>query len=149
MHLSALLSAGQACFSALPPHATMGQAVTAMVRQQKTAVAVIDDGCLKGIVTRTDVLRSWESEVGQRPEQMQLSRIMTRELVVAGPDKSFQQALECMAGSDIEHLPVIQDGRLLTVVHESELLERHIGAMHEDIRQLQEYIEGLHNAEKD
>lgn len=149
LHLSALLSNGQACFSDLPPHATMGQAVTAMVRQRITAVAVMDGGCLQGIVTRTDVLRSMAAEYGRQPEQIQLSRIMTRELVVAGPEKSFQQALECMAASDIEHLPVVQDGRLLTVVHESDLLERHIGALQEDIHQLQDYIEGLHNAEKD
>jgi predicted transcriptional regulator len=80
---------------------------------------------------------------------MPLSRIMTRELVVVGPDASFQQALESMAASDVEHLPVVQDGRLLTVVHESDLLERHIDVLHEEIRHLQEYIEGLHNAEKD
>lgn len=149
MHLSALLAAGQVCFSALAPHATMGQAAAAMVGQKKTAVAVMDGGCLQGIVTRTDVLRSWQFQAEQEPEQMLLSRIMTRELVVVGPDASFQQALDSMAASDIEHLPVVQDGRLLTVVHESDLMECHIDVLHEEIRHLQEYIEGLHNAEKD
>jgi signal-transduction protein with cAMP-binding, CBS, and nucleotidyltransferase domain len=147
MQLSVLITAGRACFSALPPTASMGQAVADMVRQKKTAVAVLDGGRLKGIVTRTDVLRSWGG--GQAPEQEPLSRFMTRDLVVAGPDASFQHALESMAASDIEHLPVVQDGRLLTVVHQSDLLERHIGDLHEEIRHLQEYIEGLHNAEKD
>jgi signal-transduction protein with cAMP-binding, CBS, and nucleotidyltransferase domain len=68
---------------------------------------------------------------------------------VAGPRQTFQQALERMSRSDIEHLPVLHEDRLLTVLHESEILRHGIDLLNADIIHLEEYIEGLHNAEQD
>jgi CBS domain-containing protein len=125
----------------------MAEAVSAMVEKDNSAVAVIQAGQLKGIVTRTDVLKALHPT--RLPEHQPLSGIMTKRLVVAGPEQSFRQALERMAHSNVEHLPVVHEQRLLTVVHQRDLLKHQIDAMDADIAYLQEYIEGLHNAEQD
>lgn len=135
------------CYTSMPPHATMAEAVSAMVRKNNSAVAVIQSGRLKGIVTRTDVLKALHPT--RLPDHQPLSGIMTKSLVVAGPEQSFRQALERMTRSNVEHLPVVHDQRLLTVVHQSDLLNHQINAMDADITYLQEYIEGLHDAEQD
>lgn len=118
-----------------------------MVQKNNSAVAVMQGGQLKGIVTRTDVLKALHAT--RLPDHQPLSGIMTKTLVVAGPDQSFRQALDRMTRSNVEHLPVVHDQALLTVLHHSDLLIHQINAMDADITHLQEYIEGLHNAEQD
>lgn len=147
-HLSAMMaSETDACYSSMPPHATMAQAVSAMVEKNNSAVTVMQGGQLKGIVTRTDVLKALHPT--RLPDHQPLSGIMTKRLVVAGPEQSFRQALERMAHRNVEHLPVVHEQRLLTVLHHRDLLNHQLHAMDADITYLQEYIEGLHNAEQD
>ena len=150
MSLPAIMLSGRSpCFSAMPPHATMGQAITAMHQTQRSAVTVMDGGRLQGIVTRTDMLKSLDLAGNKDQYQRPLSSIMTSKLVVTGPQKTMQHALERMARSNIEHLPVMEDGRLLTVVHESDLLRQQLTALNDDINYLPEYIDGLHHAGQD
>ncbi|MGD9367042.1 MAG: CBS domain-containing protein [Desulfobacteraceae bacterium] len=150
MQLSAMMQTLEApCFSAMPPDATMAEAVAILVRKNQSAVAVMDKGQLKGLVTRTDVLKALVPTPGSKRNQQPLSGIMTKTLVVAGPQQSFQQALERMSRSKIEHLPVLHEDRLLTVLHESDILRHRIKLLKADVIHLHEYIEGLHNAEHD
>lgn len=137
------------CYSALPPHATTAEAVSAMLRMNQSAVAVMDGGELIGIVTRTDLLRALDPARKRVSGHLPLSGLMTKTLVVADPQHSFQQALERMTRSNIEHLPVVDERGLVTVVHARELLQHQIDALNTDITYLQEYIEGLHHAEQD
>jgi predicted transcriptional regulator len=149
-HLAAMMQTlADPCFSAMSPDTTMDRAVSAMVRKKLTAVAVMDAGRLKGLVTRTDVMKALGTTTYSERQHLPLSGIMTTSLVVAGPRQTFQQALERMSRSDIEHLPVLHEDRLLTVLHESEILRHGIDLLNADIIHLEEYIEGLHNAEQD
>lgn len=137
------------CFSAMPPDATMAQAVSIMVRKNQSAIAVMEKGQLKGLVTRTDVLKTLDPAPPRAPDHLTLSGIMTQTLVVAAPQQTFQQALERMSRSKIEHLPVLHEERLLTVLHEREILCHQIKMLNADVLNLQEYIEGLHSAQQD
>lgn len=137
------------CFTAMPPDATMAEAVSAMIRKNQSAVAVMEEGQLKGLVTRTDVLKALDPAPHSQSEHLPLSGIMTKTLVVAGPQQTFRQALERMSRSKIEHLPVLHEDRLLTVLHESDILRHRIKLLKADVIHLHEYIEGLHNAEHD
>jgi signal-transduction protein with cAMP-binding, CBS, and nucleotidyltransferase domain len=148
---SATLSAMMAsqkdpCFTSMPAYATVAQAVSNMVRKRRSAIVVVTRGGQpKGIVTRTDVLKALDDASDHLP----LSGIMTQTLVVAGPEQSSIKALARMARSKVEHLPVVDDQRLLTVLHQSDLLRHQIEMMDADITYLKEYIDGLHNAEQD
>ena len=137
------------CFSVMPPDAPMAEAVSNMVRKNQSAVAVMEKGILKGLVTRTDVLKALDPVHRCEPDHLPLSGIMTKKLVVGGLQQTFQKALERMSRSKIEHLPVLHEDRLLTVVHESDILRHSIKLLNMDLIHLQEYIEGLHNAEQD
>jgi len=56
MQLHRLLNAHDTCFTTLPVDAPLGEAVIAMTRYGKTAVAVMEGDRLSGIVTRGDLL---------------------------------------------------------------------------------------------
>lgn len=150
MRLSAMMLTGEApCFSILQPHAALKEALAVMVKENKSAVVVMRGVRPSGIVTRTDVLRALDRPAGKAGEALTLEQIMTRELVVGGPDNTCEEVLGRMTRFRIQHLPVIEEGRFLTVVHERNLLRSRLKMLHEDINHLREYIEGLHNAEQD
>ena len=149
MQLDRLLNQPNPCFTALPPEAPLAEAVTAMARYGKTAVAVVEGDRLKGLLTRSDLIGRLNSGPGQPAEKKAISQLMTRELALSDPETTLEHALECMAQLNIEHLPVIADGRLLTVLHEKQLLRRRIAVLQAAIDHLQEYIDNLHNAAQD
>jgi signal-transduction protein with cAMP-binding, CBS, and nucleotidyltransferase domain len=144
--LSALMALStEPCYSIFSPHTTVAQAMSDMVQHKRTAVAVLEKGKLKGLVTRTDVLAAVHAASSHQP----LSGIMSRTLLVAGPGQSFRKALARMTRADIEHLPVVDDQKLITVLHQNDLLRHQIDTLNDDIVFLQEYIDGMHNARQD
>jgi CBS domain-containing protein len=149
MQLHRLLNQHHPCFTTLPVDAALAEAVTAMVRYGKTAVAVVEGECLQGLLTRSDLIGCLDPSPGQPTEKKAIVQVMTRNLVLSDPDTSLEHALERLAQLNIEHLPVIADGRFLTVLHEKQLLRSRIGMLQAAIDDLQEYIDNLHNAAQD
>jgi len=76
---------------------------------------------------------------------MQISELMTEELVTVAPDTTIDDALEQMDRNEVRHLPVLDGGGLIGIVSERDLLgetERDGAAfvrdvMHADVRTLE------------
>lgn len=149
MQLRRMLHQQSPCFTTLPADADLVEAVTAMVQYGKTAVAVVEGGHLKGLLTRSDLIGWLGAAPGPAEEKKAVGQVMTRDLVLIEPETSLELALERMAQSNIEHLPVVAQGRFLTVVHEKQLLYSRIGMLQAAVDHLQEYIDNLHNAAQD
>jgi CBS domain-containing protein len=149
MQLLRLLHPHDTCFTTLPADAALGEAVIAMTRYGKTAVAVMEGDHLSGILTRSDLL----AYLGSGPEQplgkKHLSQVLTGKLVCGNPWQSLEQALDRMAQCHIEHLPVVDAGKLVTVLHHRQLLQARIELLQETVNHLQEYVERLHDAAQD
>lgn len=149
MELRRMLNQQSPCFTTLPADADLVEAVTAMVQYGKTAVAVVEGGQLKGLLTRSDLIGCLGSGPGPAEEKKAVGQVMTRDLVLSEPETSLELALERMAQSNIEHLPVITQGRFLSVVNEKQVLHSRIGMLQAVVDHLQEYIDNLHNAAQD
>ena len=149
LQLQKIVDQPNPCFTSLSADTGLDQVLTALVRYGKTAVVILDNGKPKGILTRTDMMRLLQQSGRASAQGKTVSQLMTRELVLSDPQTSFDLALQRMAKFNIEHLPVIQDGRLLTVIHEKELLRFRLKTLQADVDQLQEYIDNLHNATQD
>ncbi len=149
MQLHRLLNQPNPCFTSLPAEAPLAEAVTAMARYGKTVVVVMEGERLKGLLTRSDLIGRLYPGPGQPAEKKAISQVMTRDLALSDPETTLEHALERMAQLNIEHLPVIQNGRLLTVLSEKQLLHSRIAALQAAIDHLQEYIDRLHNAAQD
>ena len=137
------------CYTCLPADATLQRAAIALTQEKKTAVVVLENGKIEGILTRSDVLGALERDSQALVGQNTIAQLMTRDLVLCGPRISVAQAMDCMAESKIEHLPVVENGRLLSVIHERNLAASRITSLQAEIAQLREYIERLHNAVED
>jgi signal-transduction protein with cAMP-binding, CBS, and nucleotidyltransferase domain len=54
-----------------------------------------------------------------------------------------------MIKSDIKHLPVIEEKKILGMLTLNDLIEQQIGSLTDEIRHLKNYIDDLHDAGRD
>ena len=119
--------------------ATVNDAVRTMSDRNVGIVAVLDGDHLVGLVSERDVVRRMVA-VGKDPSTTTVDEIMTTKIVFAGPDEAFQDAVQLMDTANIRHLPVVENGALLSMISVRDLLRVELHARREEIRYLKEYM---------
>ena len=91
---------------------------------------VVHGGKLVGVVSERDLLRASLSHLsgidpGQRRaflQEVEIARVMSAPPVVIPPDASVREAARVMAERKIGCLPVVEEGRLLGLITETDVL---------------------------
>ncbi len=95
------------------PSATVRDAAVTMREFHSSAVLVVEDGIVAGIVTERDLVFGILA-AERDPLQTQVGAIMTRTVQTIGPDKPFGHALHLMYEGGFRHVPVVdREGRPL------------------------------------
>ena len=76
---------------------------------------VVEKGQAIGIITERDVLKRIVVE-SRNPEETLVRDIMSKPLIVVGPETSLEEAIEVMFKHKIKKLPVIDGGKLVGLV---------------------------------
>lgn len=98
----------------ISPETTMGEAASALDRQQSSSLLVTQDGGIVGILTMRDMTRAFCS--GHGPGEP-VSLFMSRHVITVEGSTSLGRAAELMAERSIRHLPVVDArGKLVGVV---------------------------------
>jgi CBS-domain-containing membrane protein len=101
----------------LPANASVAEARRRFWRAAHGAYPLVDgEGKLAGIVTRGDLLRFTDAD--GRP----VRDVASRDVVTVDPSDPLIVALQRMLDEDIEHLPVVQDGRLVGMCTRTDIL---------------------------
>lgn len=102
------------------PSDSLRSAAEKMWRQQTGSLLVMDGADLVGIITERDVMKAvaQDRDVTTTP----VSEVMTRDVLTIGPDTSAHEAARHMAARWIRHLPVIEDGKVVGVVSQRDLV---------------------------
>lgn len=111
---------------------TVAQAAGLMAEANKGAILVVEDGTLQGIFTERDLLCRVVAK-GLDANETPVDAVMTRGLAVGGPDDGHLEAIRRMVTVGCRHLPVVENGRVISVVSRRELMAL-------DIRQLEEEV---------
>ena len=119
--------------------ATVADAVRMMTDRNVGMVAVLDGDHLVGLVSERDVVRRVIAAGGD-PATTPVDEIMTSKIVFASPDEQFQDAVQLMDAANIRHLPVVENGALLSMISVRDLLRVELHARREEIRYLKEYM---------
>jgi acetoin utilization protein AcuB len=98
---------------------------------------VMDDGDLVGIVSDRDLKRAMASpatslerhELNYLLEKVTMEEIMTRAVITVGPMLPVEEAARLMIKERISALPVTEQGRVVGIVTETDVLELFLRAM--------------------
>ena len=111
--------------ASLAPGATLDEAARAMLDGDLSALLVVEDGRLLGIVTERDLVHALRTRGG--PAQP-LGALMSSPVHVAPPDQDWRDAYRDSVRHGCRHIVVAgDDGKPLGVVSESEVI-RHLGS---------------------
>ena len=116
------------------PSTTVPEAVEMMQTHNVRKLPVVSEGRLVGIISQSDIDRASPSmatsfsagELVYLFSKLKVSKVMTRDPITIGPDALLEQAAIVMRDRKIEILPVLEDGELVGVITESDLLDAFI-----------------------
>jgi signal-transduction protein with cAMP-binding, CBS, and nucleotidyltransferase domain len=111
----------------------------AMTEGQVGALSIIDDEKLVGIFSERDLMTR-VVVAGRDPRTTKVSEVMTRDVLTAEFDDTVGACLDKMRKAGCRHLPVKQDGRVITMLSMRDLLHDEVAEQTEEIRNLRAYI---------
>ena len=92
-------------------------------KQLRRLPVVDDDGQLVGIVVERDLLVAAMRYLQSRVE---IGDVMTRNVVTVGPDTDLNEVARTMLERKIGGLPVVEHGRLVGIITESDIFKRFV-----------------------
>lgn len=123
------------------PDATVFDAIRWMAAKNVGALLVMEGGDVLGLISERDYTRNVILK-DRSSKATTVREIMTKDLVVVGPDTTVEEAMRIMTHSRVRHLPVIDRGLLVGLVSMGDLVERTIATQRLVMEQLEGYIVG-------
>jgi len=121
-------------------NATVIEAINAMVKNRVGAVAIVEQGLLKGIFTERDVMIR-VVQARRQPETTRMSEVMTTPVQTIPANTSINEALANMLEQHIRHLPITDaNGRILGMLSIRNLLQRRVEDLSHELEAVDAYL---------
>lgn len=117
--LARVFAAGRTIHSA-GPDTTVAECARKMAAAKIGALVVMDNERLVGIFTERDALNRVLA-AGRDPGSTKVSEVMTEDPICIGPTTTIGEAMELVTQQRFRHLPVVEDGKVLSVVSSGDL----------------------------
>ena len=127
--------------AALPPTATVRDALQLMAERQIGSVLVVQGDALLGIFTERDYARKLALQ-GLSSAETMLVNVMTARLYVVSPRQTVQECLGIITKGRLRHLPVVDGGELVGLVSIGDLVNAQLEEQRFIISQMENYIVG-------
>jgi CBS domain-containing protein len=122
------------------PEAPVFDVVVAMSDGRIGAIPIIEGDRLVGIFSERDLMTR-VVVAGRDPHSTRVLEVMTHEVITAGLDESVDRCLHKMQRAGCRHLPVVHDGRVISMLSMRDLLRDEVEEQGEEIRHLRAYIQ--------
>lgn len=139
--VATLLSNKAPGIHALPPSATVLEAIQLMAEQHIGSVLVMDGRQLKGIFTERDYARKVVL-LGRASMNTPVSEIMSSPVQTVHRQDTVNHCMTLMTQSRIRHLPVLDGGEVVGLLSIGDLVKAVIEQQAREIDELQRYIAG-------
>jgi CBS domain-containing protein len=126
---------------AIPPDATVFDALNLMAQYNVGSLAVLENGTLIGLITERHYAREIVLK-GRTSPGTRVRDVMSTKVVFAHPDQTVEECMGIMTAKAVRHLPVLEDGRLVGLVSIGDMVKSVIGDQQFTIEQLERYIHG-------
>jgi CBS domain-containing protein len=126
---------------AIPPDATVYDALTSMAEHNTGALLVMNGEDMVGIVSERDCVRKVEL-MGRHVKETTVGDIMTGEVITVNCDQPLEECMSLMLEKGIRHLPVYDRDKLMGFVSVRDVLREMIEMQQMMLSQLERYITG-------
>jgi CBS domain-containing protein len=122
-----------------PSDALVLAVAVTMSEERVGAIPIMDDEHIVGIFSERDLMTRVVVS-GRDPRTTRISDVMTHDVVTAGLDDTVDTCVEKMQTAGCRHLPVVHEGRVISMLSMRDLLRDEIEEQTEEIRNLRAYI---------
>ena len=122
------------------PDAMVFDVAYAMSEARIGAIPIIEGERLVGIFSERDLMTR-VVVAGRDARATRVADVMTHEVITAGLDENVDRCLQKMQRAGCRHLPVVHDGRVMSMLSMRDLLRDEIEEQGEEIRHLRAYIQ--------
>ena len=113
----------------VPPHETALLLSRQLRTNQIGALVVSSDGnSIDGIVSERDIAYGLVTYEGRLPT-IQISELMTKEVIVCSPQDSVSDVLKLMTMRHIRHVPVKDGDQLVGIISIGDILKERLGEL--------------------
>ena len=128
---------------------SVDDAINLMAAEKVSALIVTDKEQPVGIFSERDVFRCHLLDTKSAFSDIEIKSAMTGRLISAESTDDISDLITVMIKSDLEHLAVIEDHQILGLLTLKDLVEYQIESLTDEIHQLKDYIDDLHEAGQD
>ena len=108
--------------------ATVDDAVKKMIQNKVWSLVVLKSGATAGVVTERDIIRRCLAQ-GLSPSKTPVGSMAPSPLITIAPDATMREAMETMAEKDIRRLFVIDNGKLIGRITQTEVFQTTLSVM--------------------
>jgi CBS domain-containing protein len=128
---------------------SVDDAVNLMAIKKAGALIVTENERPVGIFTERDVFRFYLADKTTPLSQTAVQDAMIAKRMAAKLEDEISAVLAVMTTDDIRHMPVVEDNYIIGILTLNDLIAHQIESLTDEIQQLREYIEDLHEAGRD
>lgn len=136
---SILENKGHAVY-ALPPQASILDALKLMAEKEIGAVLVMEGETVKGIFSERDYAR--RGTLVGNPVTTPLKDVMTQRIFYVSPEQSAETCMAQMSDKHIRHLPVLKDNKVVGVISVGDIVKSVLKDKDATIQGLENFILG-------
>ena len=113
------------------PSETVADAIKHFVQHKVRALVVAENGRVAGMLTIRDILSHFAAQ-GAAALDAKVTEAMTRDVTSVGPETLLQDVERLFAEKQINHVPVLEDGKLVGLLTPADVFASHlrVGASH-------------------
>ena len=126
---------------AVPPHATVYEAIKLMCQKNIGAVLVMEGDAVVGIFSERDYARKIVLQE-RASKSTAVNLVMSPNVMFVGPKQTAEECMAVMTQNRLRHLPVMEGGKLQGMISIGDLVKHIISDQQFLIEQLEHYIAG-------
>jgi CBS domain-containing protein len=104
---------------------TLKAAAGLMVRHRIAALVVTENCAPVGLISERDIVDVFAHE-GKFAQEMRIRQVICRQLIAISPQDTVRRAMSLMTHRQLRHLPVMENGGLLGIVSQGDLMKHHL-----------------------
>lgn len=116
----------------------VAEAIRKMVDRNIGALLIMEEGKPRGMFTERDVLKCWVK--GRDFATSPVRETMSRDLVVAEAGDDLEYAMSIMTQRGVRHLPVLEGGRLVSVLSIRDVVKAQVSHLKAEVHFLKDFI---------